>query len=162
MKEIERKFLIKSLPNLSTLTPWHSERFFLKNDEWYEERISCIQDRYYYDKKITISSIERNREKREIIKSEFDSLKSRAYASTIRDTYLLSEIPKITLQIYKGTFEWLVRVEVEFWTIEEANAFEPLFWMGEEITWEIIARDSSLLKILQDGNNLADIHRISL
>lgn len=97
MKEIERKFLLKVLPDLSLFTPWHSERFFLKNDEWFEERISLLQDRFYYDKKVIVNSLERNREKREITESEFNSLKSRAYASTIRDTYLLSEIPKITL-----------------------------------------------------------------
>ena len=30
MKEIERKFFIKTMPDISELVPWHSERFFLK------------------------------------------------------------------------------------------------------------------------------------
>lgn len=146
MKEIERKFLIKTLPDLSVLAPWHSERFFLKNDKWYEERISHTHDSFYYDKKVTISDVERTREKREITKSEFDFLKTRAYASTSRDTYLLSKTPKITLQVYDGELSGLVRVEVEFDSIEESNIFEPLDWMGEEITGSDIARDATLIE----------------
>lgn len=51
MKEIERKFFIKTMPDLSGLIPWHNERFFLKSEDGFEERISKIQDKFYYDKK---------------------------------------------------------------------------------------------------------------
>ena len=44
MKEIERKFFIKTMPDISELVPWHSERFFLKGEDGLEERISRIQD----------------------------------------------------------------------------------------------------------------------
>lgn len=145
MKEIERKFFIKTMPDISGLTPWHSERFFLKSEDGFEERISRIQDRFFYDKKLVISSMERDREKKEITEGEFNNLKSRAYGSTIRDTYLLSHNPKITLQIYQGQFEGLIRAEVEFNSTEEAIAFNPLPWMGKEITGLDIARDSTIL-----------------
>ncbi|EKE06481.1 MAG: adenylate cyclase [uncultured bacterium] len=145
MKEIERKFFIKTSPDISAITPWHSERFFLKGKDDTEERISKIQDKFYYDKKNVISAIERNREKKEITENEFNNLKSRAYGSTIRDTYLLSENPKITLQIYQGQFKGLIRAEVEFNSIEEADTFIPLSWMGKEITGLDIARDSTIL-----------------
>lgn len=145
MKEIERKFFIKTMPDVSGLVPWHSERFFLKNEDGFEERISKIQGKFYYDKKVSLSSIERNREKREITETEFNHLKSRAYGSTIRDTYLLSQNPKITLQIYRAQLEGLIRAEVEFNSTEEASAFNPLPWMGKEITGLDIARDSTIL-----------------
>ena len=83
--------------------------------------------------------------KKEITENEFNNLKSRAYGSTIRDTYLLSENPKITLQIYQGQFKGLIRAEVEFNSIEEADTFIPLSWMGKEITGLDIARDSTIL-----------------
>ena len=147
MKEIERKFFIKIMPDISELAPWHSERFFLNGQDGFEERISRIQDRFFYDKKLVISSMERDREKKEITEDEFNDLKYRAYGSTIRDTYLLSQNPKITLQIYRGQFEGLIRADVEFNSIEEASAFKPLPWMGKEITGLDIARDSTNLNI---------------
>ena len=149
MKEIERKFFIKTMPDISGLVAWHSERFFLKGEDGLEERISRIQDKFYYDKKLVISSIERDRKKKEITENEFNNLKSRAYGSTMRDTYLLSNNPKITLQIYRGKFEGLIRAEVEFNSIKEASAFKPLSWMGKEITGLDIARDSTNLNISQ-------------
>lgn len=58
----------------------------------------------------------------------------------------MSKNPKITLQIYQGELNGLIRAEVEFESTEEANEFIPLLWMGKEITGLDIARDSTNLK----------------
>lgn len=150
MNEIERKFLVKIMPDISDIVPLYSERYFLKGEAGIEERISKSQDRFFYERKEVLSPIERSREKKEITEEEFNSLKTRAYGSTIRETYLLSEKPKITLQIYQGRFKGLVRVEVEFDSVEEAELFKPMPWLGREITGLSIARDSTMLQLTQE------------
>ena len=40
-----------------------------------------------------------------------------------------------------------MRAEVEFATEEEAKAFQPLGWMGKEMTGMPIARDAQLLEL---------------
>ncbi len=145
--EIERKFFIKEMPDLSNIIPLHYERYFLERGDGKEIRISKIGDKYVYEKKSEVSDLERTREKREIAKEEFDELKQKASEAIIRDSYTISEHPDIVIQIYHGRFEGLIRVEVEFDSEEEANAFEPLSWIGKEMTGLPIARDSKLLDL---------------
>jgi len=145
--EIERKFFVKNMPDLSGIEPLHYERYFLERKDGIEVRISKVNDTYKYEKKVELSNLERTREKREISKEEFDELKKNASESVLRDRYNISFNPDITIQIYHGRFEGLVRAEVEFMTEEEARSFTPLEWMGEEMTGLSIARDGKLIDL---------------
>lgn len=80
-------------------------------------------------------------------KQEFDKLKEGASEAIIRERYDISYNPKISIQIYHGRFERLIRAEVEFNSEEEARNFIPLNWMGEEMTGLPIARDGKLLDL---------------
>lgn len=142
--EIERKFFVQRLPDLTGITPIHHERYFLHRDEGVEERITKKDGRYVYEQKTEVSELERSQEKREISEKEFNTLKKDTSDAIIRDSYLLSKRPHITIKIYRGRFEGLIRAEVEFETPEEAASFTPLPWMGEEMTGLPIARDSKL------------------
>jgi CYTH domain-containing protein len=143
--EIERKFYVKKMPDLSGIKPLSYERYFLKSDKGIEIRISKVNNTYKYEKKIEISHLERTRKKREISKEEFDILKKDASEAVIRDRYNISYNPDIAIQIYHGRFEGLVRVEVEFDSEENARKFIPLPWMGDEMTGLPIARDAKLI-----------------
>lgn len=145
--EIERKFYVKHLPDLSNITPIHYERYFLRRDGGVEECITKSGDRYAYERKVEVSTLERTREKRIISEQEFEQLKRSASEVIERERYDISEDPKISIQIYKGRFKGLVRAEVEFPSEEVAKAFMPLEWMGEEMTGLPIARDSKLLDL---------------
>ncbi len=145
--EIERKFFVKKLPDLSSIQPLHYERYFLKRSDGEEERISKVNDRYFYEKKNEVSNLERSREKKEISSIEFEKLKQGVGDALIRERYDVSENPKVSIQIYHGKHEGLVRAEVEFISEEEANAFQPLDWMGREMTGLPIARDAKLLDL---------------
>ena len=147
MNEIERKFFVRQMPDLSSIEPLHYERYFLKRKNGTEERISKVNDKYVYEKKSEISSLERSREKKEISKEEFERLKGKESEAIIRDRYNISTNPEVSIQIYHGRFEGLVRVEVEFETEEKAKSFVPLPWMGREMTSLPIARDSKLLDL---------------
>ena len=148
--EIERKFFIKEMPDLSHIKPLHYERYFLKRGDGVEERISKVNGKCFYEKKSEVSDLERTREKKEITPEEFEDLKQSASAAIVRERYDISSSPKISIQIYHGQFEGLVRVEVEFSSQEEACAFQPLPWMGQEMTGLPIARDAKLLNLSVD------------
>ena len=57
MNEIERKFFVRQMPDLSSIEPLHYERYFLKRKNGTEERISKVNDKYVYEKKSEISSL---------------------------------------------------------------------------------------------------------
>lgn len=148
--EIERKFFVKKMPDVSGAKPLQYERYFLERGKGREIRISKINDAYVYEEKSEVSVLERTREKRNISKEEFDHLKQNASEAIIRERYNVSENPNIAIQVYHGRFEGLVRAEVEFDSEDEARAFTPLPWMGEEMTHLPIARDSRLLELAQE------------
>lgn len=145
--EIERKFFVKEMPDLSGKEALQYERYFLERGNGVEERITKVGDKYFYEKKVELSELERTKEKKEISEEEFNELKQKASGAIIREKFLIYENPEITLAIYHGRFEGLVRAEVEFDTEDEAKAFIPPSWMGEEMTGLPIARDSKLLDL---------------
>lgn len=148
--EIERKFYVKRMPDLTLIKPLQYERYFLQRGEGIEIRISKVDNTYKYEKKIEISNIERTRESKEISKEEFEELKKEASESIIRERYNISDKPNIAIQVYRGRFEGLVRAEVEFESEKEALDFVPLDWMGEEMTGLPIARDSKLIDLTEN------------
>jgi adenylate cyclase len=154
--EIERKFLVKRLPDLSHIVPKRYERYFLDSKPRTEERIQKIDNNYFYEKKTDISQLERIRDKKkEITESEFNRLKQKARGPIVRERFDISSNPDISIQIYFGKLTGLRRAEVEFNSVEEAKVFKPLNWMGKEITNLPIARDGKLLDF-----NDADLERM--
>lgn len=149
--EIERKFFIKEIPDLLGIQPIKYERYFLGSENGKEIRISKIDDMYIYEEKNIISSLERTREKKQITQEEFENMKQKGSEVIFRDRYNISTNPDITIQMYHGRFEGLVRAEVEFETEEKARFFLPLPWMGEEMTGLPIARDSELIKLTTEA-----------
>lgn len=148
--EIERKFFVKKLPDLSGIVPLHYERYFLERGPETEIRISKINDSYKYEKKSRVSKLERTREKKDITEDHFNQLKKNASEGIIRDRYDISSDPDISIQIYHGRFEGLIRAEVEFETVEEAQNFIPPDWMGKEMSDLPIARDGKLIDLTDE------------
>lgn len=148
--EIERKFLVVTMPDLSGQEPIRYERYYLNRSDNVEERIQKKGDVYEYEKKEKISDLEHTKETHPISEEEFESLKTRASEAIIRDGYMISKNPDITIKIYHGKHEGLVRAEVEFGSLEEAQAFTPPTWMGKEITGTPLGKDSGLLDLSEE------------
>jgi CYTH domain-containing protein len=148
--EIERKFFVKQMPDLSGFIPLYYERYFLERGNGKEIRISKVNDLYVYEDKSEVSDLERTRTKKELTKEEFEKLKQSSSEAIIRERYNVSSNPDIAIQIYHGRFEGLIRVEVEFNSEDEAKAFTPLSWMGDEMTGLPIVRDSKLLDLTDE------------
>ncbi|MBU1110867.1 hypothetical protein KKB83_04595 [Patescibacteria group bacterium] len=149
MHEIERKFLVEKLPDLSDKDSVSYERYFLKIEADFEERIQRKGDKYEKEKKFKTSDLSRKTEKQEISKRDFDVLINSASKSIIRESYKISDNPEVTIKIYHGDYEGLTRAEVEFSSEDEAKNFQSYDWMGKEITNTQLGKDSKLIQLNQ-------------
>lgn len=143
--EIERKFLVKNIPDLSNITPIRYERYYLKRGDGIEERIQKKGEIFEYEIKKEVSKLERTANKKIITEEEFDKLKQNSSESILRDSYKLSN--NLSIKIYHGRFEGLIRAEIEFETVELAKVYQSESWMGDEITDSPLGRDSKLLDL---------------
>lgn len=146
-QEIERKFAINEMPDLSGQQPIVYERYYIRIEDGLEERIQKKGDEFEREIKKRLSDLSRTTEKTKITQDEFENLKKGSRKSIIRESYLISNTPDITVKIYHGDYEGLVRAEVEFESEEDATNFKPLTWMGREISNLPIGKDSSLLQL---------------
>lgn len=145
--EIERKWFIKNLPDLNHIQPVSFERYFLFIGDKIEIRIQKKGNIYEFERKVEINQLSRKEEVFEITKEEYDELKKFASKSIVRDSYLFQENPEISIKVYKGIHEGLIRAEVEFPNEEDAKSFTPLSWFGDEITNSPVGRDKSLITL---------------
>ncbi|MBI5126743.1 MAG: hypothetical protein HZA80_03205 [Candidatus Taylorbacteria bacterium] len=144
--EIERKFLLSKLPDVSAITAIPYERYFLERTKEVEVRIQRKGNIFTYQRKVEVPGIGRERsEDHEISEEEFNKLKITASKAILRTRYDLS--PMIAIQVYHGDHEGLIRYEVEFPTSEDATKFQPEPWMGKEITDSPLGRDGKLLDL---------------
>lgn len=145
MKEIERKFLIKDLPNLKDINPIRYERYFLNNDDNDQVRIQKRDNKFELETKVKISNVEYHKTKKEISEKEFLDLSRICTKEIIRESYLI--LPNITIKKYFGDYEGLVRAEIEYDVIEQLENIELPDWVGKEITGTELANDSKLIKL---------------
>lgn len=145
-KEIERKFLVKILPNLVGIRAEKWERYFLELGKE-EKRISKIDNKYFYEEKNKVDNLTANKDIKEISKNEFNELRKKAIGSLKRKSYLISKNPTISIKIYEEKFEGLTRVEFEFENENVAKTFLPPEWTGKEITGTKLGRDGKLVQL---------------
>jgi CYTH domain-containing protein len=148
--EIERKWLVKNLPNLENLPAIKYERHFLFVGEKIEIRIQKKGEAYEFERKVELNELSRESQKFKITKEEFDVLKVFCTKSLIRESYLLQNNPEISIKIYKEDYEGLIRAEVEFDNENDAREFKPLDWFGEEITENPLGRDKLLISLSKE------------
>jgi CYTH domain-containing protein len=162
--EIERKFLVEEMPSLRGIEKEEQERYFIQRSDLLEEGLNKKGSRFVYESKFMLSKKERTREKVRISKEEFEKLKEKGTHVLVRDSYILSrEKPIISIKKYQGIYKGLVLAEVEFDSISEYEAFEPLPWMGVEVTDGPLGRDARLVDLDKDEfqNVMEEIKRNS-
>ncbi len=147
MQEIERKFLVKKLPDLEDISKIQYERHFLEISSDREVRIQKKWERYEKETKTKLSDIEYKKEKKEISPEVFDTLKEKSIGTILRCSYELSKNPETSLKVYQWLHHWLIRIEVEFISRQEALDFKAPDWYGKEITGTPLANDSKLVKL---------------
>lgn len=149
--EIERKWFVAALPDLTQLKPWHDERYYLYSDEERSIRFQKRETFFEIERMESLSNLSRKQEKLLITEVEFEALKKIAKGPLDRDSYLLQSEPQLTLKLYHGPFHGLIRAEVEFTSEEQARAFTPLPWFAHEINGQCpLGRDSVLVNLAHD------------
>lgn len=132
-KEIERKFLVHTIPegNHEVLG---IEQYYV----WHSPEIRLRRCNYDYIKTIKSGSgIEREEENTLISSSEFYDRQSEMIGRTVeKDLVLIPIHNNLTAEvsIYKNRLDGLKVVEVEFESMEQAQEFIPPEWFGEEVT----------------------------
>ena len=131
--EIERKFLVGELPQLDGYS--HSEIVQGYVSFSPEIRVRKLDDKYYRTEKGE-GMIIREENEWEIDKETAEKMFKEVKTNLIEKTryYIPYNKYVIELDIYKGIFKGLIVAEVEFESMEEAQAFTPPDWFIEDIS----------------------------
>lgn len=147
--EIEKKFLIKELPKDLTGYKYHKiEQAYLntapvvrirrQDDEYYlTYKGGGMMAREEYNLPLNKASYEHLREK-----ADGNIITKTRYLIPINDNSLTAE-----LDIFEGKFAGMLLVEVEFRSVEQADAFHKPEWFGEDVTHNKLYHNSYLSKI---------------
>ena len=132
--EIERKFLVKYLPDLK-----NCEKYFIRQGYICIDPVLRIRqkgEKYIFTYKGK-GELKREEIEKYITEDEFCNLLKKIEGQLIVKTRYIINLEnglKAELDIYDGNLKGFKNVEVEFDSIEEAKRFSPPDWFGEDIT----------------------------
>jgi adenylate cyclase len=133
--EVERKFVVSDSPNLEGTDFDEIEQGYLAIGTDGEVRLRRKGDRLALTAKRG-AGLSRQEAEIELDRERFDELWPLTEGRRLhKRRYVLPHGDlKIELDVYEGDLEGLVVAEIEFDSEEEARAFEPPGWLGEEVT----------------------------
>lgn len=151
-QEIERKFLIKELPeNLSQYRCHKIEQAYLCTDPVI--RIRRQDDDYYLTYKGQGLMV-REEYNLPLNKDAYEHLKEKADGNIISKTRYLIPLPDkrtVELDIFDEPFSPLILAEVEFPTEEAAKTFEMPHWFSEDVTSDLRYHNSYMSQCPEPG-----------
>ncbi|NOR41729.1 MAG: adenylate cyclase [Gammaproteobacteria bacterium] len=135
--EIERKFLVKTLPDLSNAQKTYIHQGYLtRSSDSVEVRLRQKDEQYFITVK-SGSGMVRSEREISIDQKQFKTLWPATQEKRIekhRWTGQLNTLQTFELDIFMGELESLVLVEVEFSSTQQAENFQPADWFGREVT----------------------------
>lgn len=147
--EIEKKFIPRKLPeNLSQFKHHKIEQAYLNTAP--VVRIRKQDDEYYLTYKGG-GMMAREEYNLPLNKKSYEHLREKADGNIITKTRYLIPIHDGTLtaelDVFEGKFSGMLLVEVEFTSVEQADAFRKPDWFGEDVTHEKMYHNSFLSKL---------------
>ncbi len=146
--EIERKFLIKKLPdNLTSYKARKIEQAYLCTDP--VVRVRRDNDDYYLTYK-SKGMIVREEYNLPLTKEAYGHLLAKADGNIITKTrYEIPEKDNLTIEldVFEGKFDGLLLAEVEFASEEEALGYVPPEWFGEDVSNSTKYHNSTLSRL---------------
>lgn len=142
--EIERKFLVNALPDLSNIPYKQIAQAYISISPVI--RVRQMGDTYY----LTVKSkghLMREEFELEITKTEYMNLYAKVEGIAIEKTrYFISLEDGLIaeLDFYKGALDGLITVEVEFDTEAAAKHFTPPNWFGKDVTEDVRFKNNYL------------------
>ena len=152
--EIERKFLIKNLPeNLENFTHYEIKQGYISTDPTI--RLRQQDDNYI----LTVKSaglMKKEEYELNLTEDQFNRLWKKTEGNTIEKTRYVIPLNnglKAELDVYKGFLSGFINVEVEFPSTKEAILFDIPNWFGQEVTQDPRYSNSSLAKFGKPAKN---------
>lgn len=145
--EIERKFLVKTLPeNLTSYPCRHLEQGYLSTAP--VVRVRKDNDKYELTYKSSGMMV-RQEHNLPLTQESYEHLKTKVDGRLIiKKRYMIPLDPyTIELDVFGGDLAPLLLAEVEFPSVEEANAFQAPDWFGEDVTYDGRYHNSKLSQI---------------
>ncbi|MCQ2497940.1 MAG: CYTH domain-containing protein [Lachnospiraceae bacterium] len=140
--EIERKFLIKEMPDLTKYPFKKMEQGYLNTSP--TVRVRRENEEYFLTyKSKSIDGISREEYNLPLTQEAYEHLIRKCDGNIITKTRYLIPIKDLgndhdsltaELDVFEARFNGLTFVEVEFETVEKANAFIKPEWFGEDVT----------------------------
>lgn len=135
--EIEKKYLLKELPDLSVYEYHKIEQAYLCTGPVVRVR---REDENYYMTYKGGGLMSREEYNLPLTQESYEHLKAKADGNVISKTRYLIPLGKENLvaevDVFEAPFAPLIMAEVEFESEEQANAFEAPEWFGEEVTFD--------------------------
>ena len=135
--EIEKKYLLKTLPDLEQYVCHKIEQAYLCTDP--VVRVRREDDRYYMTYKGS-GMMAREEYNLPLNRSAYEHLLKKADGNVIsKKRYLIpleSEQLIAEVDVFELPFAPLIMAEVEFQSEQQANTFVPPEWFGEEVTFD--------------------------
>ena len=142
--EIERKYLVKTLPdNLSSFPCRFLEQGYLCTEPVVRVRQDNDKFELTYKSKGLMVREEYNLP---LTKEAYEHLKSKADGRIITKKRYMIPLQEYTIEldVFEGELAPLILAEVEFPSEEKANAFVPPEWFGEDVTFSTQYHNSNL------------------
>lgn len=146
--EIERKYFVKHIPDhLEQYASYEIEQAYLCTNP--VVRVRRQDDRYILTYK-GAGLLSREEYNLPLTEEGYSHLLKKADGNVItKRRYKIPLNKRLTaeLDIFEGSFEGLKTVEVEFESIDEANAFSAPDWFGQDVTMTGSFQNSRLSKL---------------
>ena len=144
--EIERKFCVQEMPNLTAHSGVAIAQGYLAVDVAGTEIRVRRKDGHYYQTVKTGMGIKRIEVEMALTRVQFDILwPSTAGRRVKKVRYELIEGKwTIELDVYRGRLKGLVVAEVEFESVAESARFVPPPWFGREVTDDVRYKNANL------------------
>lgn len=153
--EIEKKFRLKFLPeNMENCKKVEIEQVYLNTfptirlRRWNKELILTVKTKAEVDDKKGV--LLNHEAELPLSEEEYENLSKKAEGYPIKKTrYLLplSDGKMAELDVFHGRLEGLSLVEVEFKSVEEAEAFCPPLWFGGDVSEDKRYRNTFLSQL---------------
>ena len=129
--EIDRKFLVKSLPDLSECKSSRIVQCYIELTEHTERRVRRIDDEYYLTSKSGLGLVREEKEEN-ITAVKFSELSRNSIGNIVEKTryYMNLGVYLIEIDIYESKLKGLITAEVEFESESESKNFTPPEWFG--------------------------------
>lgn len=145
MLEIERKFLVNEIPDLSKFKSFDIEQGYIS----YKPVIRIRKkDNEYFITKKSKGNLVREEIETNIDETTYNILKLLVKNNFIKKTRYLIPYKNLDIELdkYHGNLEGLHIVEIEFKNEKEASEFKAPKWVGKEVTFDKAYKNDYLSK----------------